>query len=287
VTVSPELLAAAVAVASLRGHGATAKARAIFREGGVALRGFYDALTADARNEADAVADTLIRRGVGCLTLSDTRYPHQLLTMRNPPPFLFTWGNLDLLNTRGVGMCGSRAASGRGLEYARTFGREVAARGLQVISGYARGVDMETHLGALEAGGSTVVVLAEGITHFRIKRDFRSVPFEENRVLVLSQFAPGQPWTAGAAMTRNGIIAGLGQALLVVEAGARGGTLNAGQQALSLGRPVFAIDYRDDPPEGNQLLIDKGARPLRSRNELLQMLDDVARNQGAAVQLSL
>ena len=219
--------------------------------------------------------------------IRDERYPARLRELSSPPPFLFVSGNLDLLRERGVGMCGSRSASMRGLEYARIFGREVAARGLHVISGYARGVDIETHLGALEAGGSTVIVLAEGILHFRVRRDFGAVPFDLGRVLVVSQFAPSQPWNAGAAMTRNGVIAALSDALLVIEAGGKGGTLNAGEQALSLDRPVYAIDYKDDPPEGNRILLQKGAKPLRSPKELTAMLDGLPAGVVQSPQLDL
>ena len=156
------------------------------------------------------------------------------------------------------------------------FGRAVVERGLQVISGYARGVDMETHLGALEAGGSTIIVLAEGIKHFRRKRAFAGLRFDESNVLAVSQFAPGQPWSAGGAMTRNAVIAGLAQAMLVVEARDKGGTLNAGLQAIEMGRPVYAIAYADDPPAGNEILFGRGARSLRSQNELLEALDALA-----------
>jgi DNA processing protein len=213
--------------------------------------------------------------------MSDAIYPERLLDLRQPPPILFWWGNLELVDRRGVGMCGSRDASARGLHYARIFGRSVVKRGLQVISGYARGVDMETHLGALEADGTTVIVLAEGIKHFKRKRAFGGVRFDESTVLALSQFPPAQSWTAGAAMSRNAVIASLAQAMLVVEARERGGTLNAGLQALKIGRPVYAIAYTDDPPAGNEILFERGARPLRSQNELLEVLDELASGKEA------
>jgi len=117
---------------------------------------------------------------------------------------------------------------------------------------------METHLGALEADGSTIIVLAEGITHFRKKRAFSGLRFDEENVLAVSQFPPTQPWTAGAAMTRNAVIAGLSQAMLVVEAGEKGGTLNAGLQAIEMGRPVYAIAYADDPPPATRRCLSAG-----------------------------
>ena len=77
-------------------------------------------------------------------------------------------------------------------------------------------------------------------------------------------------------MTRNATIAALARAMLVIEAREKGGTLNAGLQAIEIGRPVFAIDYSEDLPEGNRMLFGRGAMPLRSKNELLVALDELA-----------
>jgi DNA processing protein len=77
-------------------------------------------------------------------------------------------------------------------------------------------------------------------------------------------------------MTRNAVIAALSQAMLVVEAGEKGGTLNAGLQAIDMGRAVYAIAYSDDPQPPNEVLFQRGAVPLRSSGELLSTLDGLA-----------
>jgi len=182
----------------------------------------------------------MAERGVGVIVLGDPEYPDRLAETPTAPPLLFCWGNPALLRMPGVGMCGSRDVSERGLQAARTCGEAVARKGLTFISGYAKGVDTETHLAALGQGGRTIIVLAEGFVHFRQKKAFGREGLNAKHVLVLSQFAPSQSWTVGAAMTRNGVIAGLGQALVVIEAGETGGTLNAGMQAIRMGRPVLA-----------------------------------------------
>jgi DNA processing protein len=239
----------------------------------------------DGSTELDsymAAADDLCFREVDVVVLGEERYPRRLAQARGAPPILFCWGNLDLMQERGVGMCGSRHASEKGLEAARVCGLEVAGHGLVVISGYAKGVDTETHLAALGSGGRTVIVLAEGIDGFRRKRVFDEVGFEPERVLVLSQFAPTQRWNVGAAMTRNGIITGLGRALVVIEAGETGGTLNAGLQALEMGRPVLALQFASqDTPAGNQALFDKGAVPIRGRQHLGKVLDVIKSDKGS------
>jgi DNA processing protein len=228
----------------------------------------WDDLSDVDRDRVRELAEELDRRQIRMLLPIDPEWPDELNDLPAPPVYLFAWGSLDLLRGGGIGMCGSRTASDRGLEAARVCGREVARHDLHVVSGYARGVDTVTHLAALEHGAGTVIVLAEGILHFRVKRVFREVGLSSENVLVLSQFPPRQRWTAGAAMTRNGVICALGRALVVVEAGERGGTLNAGRQALGIGRPVFALQFGDDAPVGNRSLFDEGARCLKTTGQL-------------------
>jgi DNA processing protein len=229
----------------------------------------------------------LEERHMGMLTPGDDRFPEQLLELKSPPSYLFYWGNLGLLEERGVGMCGSRHVSGRGSEAARACGEEVASEGWHVVSGYAKGVDTETHLAALDAGAGTVIVLAEGILNFRRKRVFDEVPFDSERVLVLSQFPPNQRWSVGGAMTRNGLIAALGEALVVVEAGEKGGTLNAGMQGLDLQKPVFALQFSDETPPGNQRLLDAGAQAVKTRRALKELLKELASRPAVKLQMAL
>jgi DNA processing protein len=221
-------------------------------------------------------ATLLVEKGIGVVSIDDDLYPKRLALSKDAPAVLFTWGNQRLLGENGIGMCGSRNVSERGLDAARTCGLEVAGHGLVIVSGYARGVDTETHLAALESGGKTIIVLAEGINGFKRKRAFDKVPFDEDHVLVVSQFSPDQRWNVGAAMTRNGVIVGLGSALVVIEAGETGGTLNAGLRALSSGKPVLALSFSTQAtPLGNKTLIEKGAVPIESRQHLGRVLDAV------------
>jgi DNA processing protein len=240
------------------------------------LKKRWSDLPQEERQRIKASAFDLADQGTDVLILGDPQYPARLLSLKSPPPLLFYSGDPGLLDVSGVGMCGSRHASPRGLEAARVCGEEVVRQGSVVISGYAKGVDTETHLAALGAGGKTVIVLAEGIQHFRPKRAFREVGLDPKRVLVLSQFAPTQRWTVGAAMTRNSVIIGLGQALVVIEAGETGGTLNAGLQAFQIGRPVLALDFTTGAPTGNRILFEKGAIRIHSRSELGAVLRNIA-----------
>ncbi|MVU76005.1 hypothetical protein GPX89_01955 [Nocardia sp. ET3-3] len=232
------------------------------------LRQVWREMGGSTRAALSRRSEELASRGVTAVGADDPCFPRALVVNDRPvAPALFCIGASQLLTAQGAGICGARNASALGLKAARASGEEVSSRGLTVVSGYAKGVDSESHRAALENGGATILVLAEGIDHFRVKRDL-SPHFDPERVLVISQFHPGQPWATHAAMTRNRLIFGLGMALIVIEAGERGGTLAAGQEALKRGRPVVVVNFGDDAPPGNRILIQAGARAATSRREL-------------------
>lgn len=184
------------------------------------------------------------------------------------PEVLYCIGNLSLLENAGVGFCGSRKASAKGLETARDCARQIGEMGINVVSGNAAGVDFEAHKAALDGGGSTILVLPEGINHFRVKRAFDSV-WDWQKVLVVSQFDPDAAWKTFRAMERNQLIIALSKAMIVIEAGETGGTLNAGMATLKIGRPLFVALYEnmlDQAPGNDRLLQMGGQRFNKSRS---------------------
>lgn len=199
--------------------------------------------------------------------------PPLLRSIHDPPPGLFVRGAaaLDLLARPAVAVVGARACSGYGASVARMLGRELAAAGLVVVSGLARGVDAEAHRGALDAGGTTVAVLGCGID-----RDYPAAHAELARRiaesgLVVSEYAPGvnpAPWRFPA---RNRVIAGLCAATVVVEARERSGALITADLALEEGRDVFAVpgEIGSALSTGTNALLKLGAAPLTSANDVL------------------
>ena len=272
-------------VASTFGKPRTLAAR-LRREGTSALTQIESGFDPATRVSVADEAHNLWSEGIDATLLSIESYPQRLARLSFAPPVLYLKGPVGLLHQRSIGMCGSRHASSEGLKAASSCGAEVSSQGLVVVSGYARGVDMATHIAALQANGETIIVLAEGICRFSVKRGEFADSYDEGRTLVLSQFPPRQPWSAGAAMTRNGVILGLSLGLVVVEAGATGGTLAAGKQALEVGRHVYALSL-GATPVGNTELITLGATPVGSRGELAEYLVGLRNNGAGPAQLSL
>src|SRR5581483_4184624 len=195
------------------------------------------------RFDEQAYRSRLAETGVRWLDAADPEFPSALRAIFDPPVGLFLRGGgaAALLERAAVALVGARACSGYGAHVARTFGRELAAAGLTIVSGMARGVDGEAHRGALDAGGTTVAVLGCGVD-----RDYPAAHAELARRicrdgLVVSEYAPGvepAPWRFPA---RNRIVAGLAQATVVVEARERSGALITADLALEEGREVFAV----------------------------------------------
>lgn len=274
-----------LAIASLRYGGRPTALRSAVRTRGVdAIRELNAGLDDAQLDLLEREAHDLARDGVDAVLLGADGYPDSLAGTRTAPVALFVRGPAELLRRPGVGMCGARSASADGLRAARTCGTVVAANGFSVVSGYAKGVDMATHTAALTAGGTTVIVLAEGIAEFRPRPGEFARAWDPERALVVSQFAPTQPWSVGGAMTRNAVISGLSRALVVVEAGETGGTLAAGKLALDRGQPVLVLQWSDGPT-GNRILSERGAVPIFDQGQLENVLHDLP--SGGSLQLAL
>jgi DNA processing protein len=202
-------------------------------------------------------------------------YPPLLAQLHDPPRRLYLRGaGRELLEKPMVAVVGARSASPYGSQVARMLGRELAAAGLVVVSGLARGIDAEAHRGALDAGGKTAAVLGCGID-----RDYPARHAELARRiaaagLIVSEYAPGiepAPWRFPA---RNRIIAGLALATVVVEARERSGALITADFALELGREVFAVpgEITAALSAGTNRLIRQGAAPLLGAGDVLDVL---------------
>jgi DNA processing protein len=222
-------------------------------------------------------------RAAGVHWLPRSEFPHALAHIFDAPLGLFARGvaDPDVLASPSVAVVGARSCSTYGTQVARTLGRELAAAGLLVVSGLARGIDSEAHRGALEAGGTTVAVLGCGID-----RDYPAAHADlaariRTTGLIVSEYGPGvdpAPWRFPA---RNRIVAGLAAATVVVEARERSGALITADLALEEGREVFAVpgEITSSLSAGTNRLIVLGATPLLEPADVLRSfgIDPAAR----------
>jgi len=203
----------------------------------------------------------------------DARYPALLRAIHDPPAVVWLRGeqHTPVLDRTCVAVVGARACSSYGRSVARSLGRDLAAAGVVVISGMARGIDGEAHRGALAAGGATVAVLGCGIdrdypaAHAQLAREIAESG------LIVSEYEPGvepAPWRFPA---RNRIIAGLSRAVVVVEARERSGALITVDFALEQGRDVLAVpgEITSALSAGSNALLRHGAAPVLAVDDVL------------------
>ena len=190
---------------------------------------------------------------------------------------------MALLDRPAIALVGARACSSYGRSVTRSLARDLAAAGLVVVSGMARGIDGEAHRGALDAGGVTVAVLGCGVD-----RDYPAAHSELARRicetgLVVSEYEPGvepAPWRFPA---RNRIIAGLCRATVVIEARERSGALITADFALEEGREVLAVpgEITSSLSAGTNALLRLGATPVTCAGDVLEVFGIEPANQAA------
>jgi DNA processing protein len=229
-----------------------------------------------ARFDERSYRGRLAERRLRFLPRPHAEFPPLLRAIHDPPVGLFLRGEgpEELLRRPAVAIVGARACSPYGAQVARSLGRELAAVGLVVVSGLARGIDGEAHRGALDADGLTVAVLGCGVDrdYPASNRDLARRVCE--RGLVVSEYAPGvepAPWRFPA---RNRVVAGLAVATIVVEARERSGALITADLALDEGREVFAVpgEITSVLSKGTNALLRQGATALTSADDVLEAL---------------
>jgi DNA processing protein len=214
------------------------------------------------------------RLDVRVVTYGGASYPARLGQLHDPPPIVFLRGDPELMDARTVAVVGARRHTEYGAEVTRAVSRDLAAAGVVVVSGMARGIDGIAHAAALDAGGTTIAVLGAGI----------DVPYpaEHDRLqervaadgLLVSEFAPGEPALRYHFPRRNRILAALAEAVVVVEAGPRSGALITVEHALDLSREVFAVPgpIGRETSEGTNALIRDGAHMVTRSADILDVL---------------
>ncbi len=213
------------------------------------------------RGSALALAmEKWLRAGLWVMTRSDSDYP-VLLKQRlrtDSPALLFGCGNRTLLNGGGLAVIGSRNVTGKDLAYSRDLGAMAARNGYSIVSGGARGVDEASMLGALEAEGTVVGVLADSLLRACSSTKYRSHLMANNLVLISTSY-PDAGFNAGNAMQRNKYIYCLSDAALAVQSGTKGGTWSGAMENLKKQWVPLWVKRTTDNMSGNSAIVKAGA----------------------------
>ncbi|NLM69817.1 MAG: DNA-protecting protein DprA [Firmicutes bacterium] len=210
------------------------------------------------------------------VTWYDRDYPEPLSNLADPPPVLYYRGRLP--RQLGVAVVGSRKATQSGRNQAFYFALRLAESGIPIISGLARGIDTQAHLGALAANGVTVAVMATPIDQIYPPENRQLAVKISGSGCLITEFPSTSRTRPNFFPRRNRIIAALSKGILVVEAGLKSGTLSTVDAALEIGRDVWAIpgDISHPLRQGTHALIKQGAGLVDSPDDILSTFPEIS-----------
>lgn len=213
------------------------------------------------------------------LYLHGEGYPPLLREIYDPPLLLFVKGDPELLSRDCLAMVGARHATDYGVAVAEAFASRLAASGLVIVSGLAKGIDAASHVGALRGGGRTAAVLGSGvdIAYPRETRDLHRRIAREG--CIVSEFPPGTPPAPQNFPIRNRVISGLCRGVVIVEATQRSGSLITARLSLEHGRELFAVPGPVHSPAsvGPNYLIKQGAKLVQVWQDIVEELPETVR----------
>lgn len=218
------------------------------------------------RNAEELIADCAAK-GIGVIAYSEPEYPNQLRFIADPPPVLFYKGNISCLTgTRTITCVGTRKASDYSLSVCGRVCGGLARKGYVIVSGFAMGIDITSHLAAADCGMPTVCVMGCGVDvdYPRENFEYRDRIIQSGG-LFISEYPPGTKPNRWNFPRRNRILSALGRAAIIFEASLKSGSLITANLAADQGREVFVIPPADIFSErygGNKKLIAEGAVPL-------------------------
>ncbi|MHA2610388.1 MAG: DNA-processing protein DprA [bacterium JZ-2024 1] len=232
---------------------------------------FFSRIPLHCEMDEEKIFRQLEKKKISFLIPGEEGYPEPLKHL-NPIPFvIFYQGTLPANWEKALGVVGTRRPSGYGRSVARNFAQKLASCDILIVSGLARGIDAEAHLGALDANKPTVAVLGCGIdVVYPSEHRFLYQKIQQQGCL-LSTFLPGASPEFYHFPERNRILAGLCRGVLLVEAPMKSGALITARWAADLGKDVFAIPGRIDSPtsQGCLYFIQNGASLVRHPNDIL------------------
>jgi DNA processing protein len=244
-------------------------------EAGLGAKVIERVLSARETVDLDQVWGKIEAQGIKILTWGDEGYPGRLKEIDQPPPVLYIRGDYLQDDLFAVAIVGTRKVTAYGRQITEEIVSFLAANGMTVISGLARGVDAIAHQTALKAGGRTIGILGSGVDKIYPPEHRGLADQMIQRGAIISDYAVGTPPDASNFPPRNRIISGLSLAVVVIEAAETSGALITAEFAAEQGREVFAVPGSILAPQskGTNKLIQKGALPLLTPADLMQALD--------------
>lgn len=229
--------------------------------------------------EAELLA--LAEEGLDVVTWDDARYPARLREIDDAPLLLFVRGELRPEDAQAVAIVGTRWPTPQAAALAETLAYELAQRGFTIVSGLALGIDTAAHRGALRAeGGRTLAVLGSGLRAIHPRENVSLAEAITRRGALLSELHPNTPPRGPNLMARDRIVSGLSQAVVVVAAGEKSGSLDTAARAQRQGRLVFAIPGSP----GTDALLSSYAQPLDPQGTDIERLAQRLSAASAAAQ---
>ena len=209
--------------------------------------------------------------GANIVTTDDSEYPALLRQIYDPPLVLYVRGTLRPEDAYAIAMVGTRQSTLYGRQTAERLARQLAASGVTVVSGGARGIDSASHEGALQSGGCTIAVLGTGLDIVYPAENVKLYQRIAEQGAVITQFPFGRKGDKQSFPIRNRIVAGMTQGTAVVEANRASGALITANFAAEYGRTVYAVPGRVDSPRsaGCHDLIKDGAQLCESAEDVL------------------
>ncbi len=224
-------------------------------------------------NMAYKYLELLKRQKVDILLYKDKKYPHLLKEIYDPPPILYSRGNIDI-EKLSISIVGSRKASYYGMKTAEKLAFQLASLGITIVSGMAKGIDTYAHRGALQAKGKTIAVLGCGVDVIYPTENAELMKEIEKSGLVISEYPLKTLPKANNFPARNRIISGLSLGTIIIEAGEKSGSLITAEFALEQGRDVYAIpgNIGTQYNKGSNNLLKEGAKLVTSIEDILEDL---------------
>jgi len=245
----------------------------------------------DTRNKVDLdkLWDEIAEKDIRVMTWNDADYPARLREIAQPPPILYLRGDFIEEDAWAVAIVGTRRVTSYGRQVTEEVASFLAQNGVTIVSGLARGVDGIAHQAALKAGGRTLAILGSGVNRIYPPEHRTLAEQITQSGAVISDYAPDTPPEGSNFPPRNRIISGLSMATIIIEAAETSGALITANFALEQGREIFALPGNIFAPQskGPNKLIQKGAHPLLSPRDILEVLDLTRINQHQSAQRTL